>query len=61
MKAIYQIKRIPLARGYRFELVNELTLALVITAYGLSPIAPKWIRLRQARLNSAYVLDRVLA
>jgi hypothetical protein len=57
MKAVYQIKRIPLSRGFRFDLVNTYTLGVVMVAYGISPIAPIWIRRRQAVLNTAAVLD----
>jgi hypothetical protein len=56
-KALYQIKRIPIARGYRFELINEYTRGVVLTAFGLSLVAPVWLRKRQARLNTIYVLD----
>jgi hypothetical protein len=56
MRALYQIKRIPLGRGYRFDLVNTYTLGVVLVAWGMSPIAPLWVRRRQAVLNTAAML-----
>jgi hypothetical protein len=56
---LYQIsrKRINAALPYRFELRNSLTLACVLVAFGRSPVAPKWLRLRQHKLNQTFTLE----
>jgi hypothetical protein len=61
MKGLYHITRHELnqGNGYRFELRNTLTLAVVLTAFSASRVPPRWLRNRQARLNTIYVLEGV--
>ena len=51
MKPTYTIRRIPIARGFRFELYNTQTLGILKTEWSTCLVSPRWMRLRAARLN----------
>ena len=51
MKPTYTIRRIPIARGFRFELYNTQTGGILVTDWRANLISPRWMRLRAARLN----------
>jgi hypothetical protein len=59
----FQIRRTDMEvagdKCYRFELINTANHdAVLCVARGESPIAPEWIRKRQARYNTSALLDR---